>query len=602
MPPLDELLNPIPGDNPSGENLRYAPVYDKIKDARRQEDDAPQGEWRRERKLADWPLTIKLISEALSKKTKDLQLAAWLTEALLRRDGVAGLKDGLDLLRGLVENFWETLYPELEDGDAEFRATPLQWVGDKLDGALKEAPLTRRGLNYFQYKESRSIGYETDAADNEMKSAARQEALAEGKITGEEFDAAFDATPKAHYAQLLETCDGTRESIESLTELCDSKFGDVAPSYGRLRDALEEVRQAVYILLQKKREKEPDVQPEAPPLDEPEASEAEPEAAVAAAAPAPARTPARKTPAGEPADRDDAVERTVAAARYLRREEPYSPAPYLILRGLRWGELRANGTAIDPTMLDAPPGESRQKLKRAALDANWTDVLEAAETAMALPCGRGWLDIQRYVARACYELGSWYDPIAQAVKSAVRGLLQDYPGLPEMTLMDDTPTANGETQAWLKEIAAPVEPAIVVHAPSTQMETVVNGAAELPPDSYDLAMQAASGGRPQEAIEILSREIMRERSGRGRFHRKVQLAELCLSIGREAIAYPILNDLAQEIEQRRLEEWEASDAVAHPLTLLFRCLAKLNGDTEEKQRLYNRICRLDPVQAMSCSL
>ncbi|HUK16900.1 MAG TPA: type VI secretion system ImpA family N-terminal domain-containing protein, partial [Bryobacteraceae bacterium] len=88
MPLRNDLLNPIAGENPAGENLRYAPVYDKIKEARRQDDDAPQGEWTRERKLADYPLTIKLISESLATKSKDLQLAAWLAEAMLIREGV----------------------------------------------------------------------------------------------------------------------------------------------------------------------------------------------------------------------------------------------------------------------------------------------------------------------------------------------------------------------------------------------------------------------------------------------------------------------------------------------------------------------------------
>jgi type VI secretion system protein ImpA len=604
MPLSEELLRPIPGDNPSGENLRYAPVYDKIKDARRQDDDAPQGEWRRERKLSDWPLTIKLITEALTNKSKDLQLAAWLTEALLRRDGIPGLKDGLELLRGLVENFWDTVYPELEDGDAEFRASPLQWVGEKLDRQVKEAPLTRSKLNFYQFKESRAIGYEADAVDNESKTAARQEAIAEGKITGEDFDAAFDATPKSFYAQLLDTCEAVRETIEGLTELCDAKFGDVAPSFGRLRDSIEEVRQTVHILLQKKRVTEPDAAA-APVEDEaPAEVEAEPEVATAStsAAAAPARAPVRKAPAGEPATRDDAVEQVIAAARFIRREEPYSPVPYLMLRGLRWGELRANGDSIDASLLEPPPGEIRQHLKRLSLDGNWTEVLDAAESAMALPCGRGWLDIQRYVGRACYELGSWYDPVALAVKSAVSALLRDFPALPEMTLMDDTPAANAETVAWLKEIAPPVGSA----APAISMAVVVDDSGERavdgPPDSGELAMQAAAAGRPQEGIEILSREISRERSGRARFHRKVQLAQLCLSIGREAIALPILNDLAQEIEQRKLDEWEAPDAVAHPLSLLFHCLAKLDGDNDEKRRLYNRICRLDPVQALSCPM
>ena len=82
MPLRDDLLNPIPGENPSGANLKYAPVYDQIKEARREEDDVEQGVWQRARKTADYPLVVKLASEALATKTKDVQVAAWLTEAI----------------------------------------------------------------------------------------------------------------------------------------------------------------------------------------------------------------------------------------------------------------------------------------------------------------------------------------------------------------------------------------------------------------------------------------------------------------------------------------------------------------------------------------
>src|SRR6266581_8421541 len=107
MPLRDDLLNPIPGDNPSGTNLRYAPVYDKIKEARREDDDAPQGEWAHERKVADWKQVVKLAGEALATKSKDLQLAAWLTEAMLRQEALGGLRAGLGLLRGLLDKFWD---------------------------------------------------------------------------------------------------------------------------------------------------------------------------------------------------------------------------------------------------------------------------------------------------------------------------------------------------------------------------------------------------------------------------------------------------------------------------------------------------------------
>ena len=52
MVTAEELLQPISESNPGGENLRYSPLMDKLKEARRQDDDAPQGEWQRERKVA----------------------------------------------------------------------------------------------------------------------------------------------------------------------------------------------------------------------------------------------------------------------------------------------------------------------------------------------------------------------------------------------------------------------------------------------------------------------------------------------------------------------------------------------------------------------
>ena len=149
MPLRDDLLNPIPGDSPSGTNLRYAPVFDKIKEARRQEDDAPQGEWQRERKVADYKLVIKLAGDTLATQSKDLQLAAWLTEAYLHQDGFQGLQQSLELLRGLIETFWDTLYPEIEDGDLELRSAPLEWVGTRLDDPVRKAPLTRGGFSYY---------------------------------------------------------------------------------------------------------------------------------------------------------------------------------------------------------------------------------------------------------------------------------------------------------------------------------------------------------------------------------------------------------------------------------------------------------------------
>ncbi len=86
MPLREDILAPIAGDNPSGIDLRYDTkllIYDKIQEARRKDDELAQGDWQTERKTANYPLVIKLAQDTLATVSKDLQLAAWLTEALL---------------------------------------------------------------------------------------------------------------------------------------------------------------------------------------------------------------------------------------------------------------------------------------------------------------------------------------------------------------------------------------------------------------------------------------------------------------------------------------------------------------------------------------
>jgi type VI secretion system protein ImpA len=70
--------------------------------------------------------------------------------------------------------------------------------------------------------------------------------------------------------------------------------------------------------------------------------------------------------------------------------------------------------------------------------------------------------------------------------------------------------------------------------------------------------------------------------------------------GHEMLAQPILEELAQSIDQHQLDEWESREIVAQPLAMLYKCVSKLQGDEVTKQKLYARISRLDPVQALEC--
>jgi len=604
----EDLLTPIPGDNPSGVYLRHETrllIYDKIKEARRQDDGLDQGDWQTERKVADYGLEGKLAQEALGTKTKDLQIAAWLTESLLHSDGFGGLQKGLQLCIGLIRDFWDTLYPPIEDGDLELRAAPLDFLATALEMPLKTRPLTKAGYDWLKYKESRAVGYE-DQVKTENEREVRQKKIDEDKkLAPEIFDKSFAETPKAFYAQAEKDLDGCLLGLKELTEICDEKFGDSGPSLGKLKVALEEVRFTVHALLEKKRETEPDPV-EVVPVPEGGADGATGGVGPAGVASAAPGITISVLTSSEPADRREAIATVARVAALLRQQDPTNPAPYLMMRGLRWGELRSAKGIGDAKLLEAPTTELRQHVKRLGLASKWKELLEVAENAMSLPCSRAWLDLQRLVVAACNGLGDEYEPIARAIRSELKALLQDIPELIDATLLDDTPAANGETRAWLQELGSSQEPAVSESAPAAEGELApMNGHhpasswLQRPADAYALAKDTLMAGQPEKAFEIMRKEIARQHSGRGRFQRTLQLVELCVSAGKDAIAQPLIEDLAAAIETHKLDDWEDKGMVAAALATIMRISSKVQEDDAEKRRLFERICRLDPVRALS---
>lgn len=627
MPVRDDLLTPIPGLNPSGANLRYDGITDAIKEARREEIDAPQGEWKTAIKTANYVQVIKLSGEALAKRSKDLQIAVWLVDAQVRREGFAALAPNFDLLRNLLEQFWDTLYPEIEDGDLEMRAAPLDWLGSRLETPVTFVPITSSGLSWADYKGSRVIGYEQDANTDE-KRRLRKQAVSDHKATAEEFDEAVAATPRTFYESLHAGLKRGLESLEALAVLCDSRFGDVAPSFVRLRSTLEEIAQHVRVVLNKKGGVT------AAPVPAPVEAPAPP---VVLAPTPPMAPPAPLTPAAtpvsasyEPTGLDDVIQRVAAVSKYLREKTIYDAGAYLTIRAVRWSELRAKAPAIVASMLEAPPSELRSELKSSFLAGRWDDVLSITERAMEMPCGRAWLDLQRYTVVALENKGEYFAGVARSVKLAVRALLEELPELMNQTFTDDSPVANADTLTWLREdvlatsvpqcwpstVVAEIAPSAAAWAlpvAETQPYTTPEPAPieTKPPqidsegeiekgDAFEEALAAAEARKPAEALDVLSKQLATERSGRGRFRRRVQLAHVLMASGHKKIALPILEELTAEIEQRKLEDWERGDALAYPFELLLRCLDSNGSELADRKRFYSRLCRLDPARALKC--
>ena len=330
---LEVLLAPIPGDNPAGENLQYSGLYDVIREARRSEDDLAQGDWQRESKTAEWPKVIDLSTEALATKTKDLQIGAWLVEGLVELYGFVGLRDGLKLMRGLHEQFWERVYPEIDEGDMDARANAMSLMDGRVELPLKRVSLTRSGAgvdySYLQWEESTKfdIPENIEALESEAQKRAadlKAQAEAEGKTTGEAWRKAKNATRRSFYEETFMVLNECWDEFQALDKAMDEKFGRQTPGLGALKKALDAIRTVVEKLVKEKRLSEPD-----PVLD--------------------SGSPATETGSDGPGispggggalrARADALRQLAEVAQYFQRTEPHSPVAYLVQRAIKWGQM-----------------------------------------------------------------------------------------------------------------------------------------------------------------------------------------------------------------------------------------------------------------------
>ncbi|MEW5773757.1 MAG: type VI secretion system protein TssA [Thermodesulfobacteriota bacterium] len=326
---LAALLAPIPGDDPAGESLRYADTYDTVKEARRMDDPSlPQGVWEAELKKADWNLVVKVCEEALARKSKDLQLAAWLVEALLNMHGFAGLREGLTLIAGLCERYWETMHPRMEGEDLEMRLSPLHWMNAKMAVALKLAPVTApRDMDARPYA---FVDWETANALEHLAvrdKGAYAEAEREGKTTRAKFLGSVMFTSASHFARLAADLAECVRLTEALEAFLDKNCGRNSPSLVKFRETLKEIRRLAEKFHHEKDNGEAGAEPDASHAAYGEEESVDEQEGA----------PERRV--GRIRSRSEAYRMLSEAADYLMTTEPHSPVPYLVKRAVSWGNM-----------------------------------------------------------------------------------------------------------------------------------------------------------------------------------------------------------------------------------------------------------------------
>lgn len=368
---IQDLLSPINGDNPCGIDLREtsSPDYQTLKDARRtiaslvrarKFDNDSDGEVNNH-----WETIYNLAPEVIKTQSKDLEVAAWFAEASLKLHSYTGLRAAFTLNEGLVENFFDNIYPLPDEDGIETRVYPLIGLNGE-DGSgtlilpLKNAPLSEdydRPFTYNLYARCIEAEKITDAD-------AKRQRQDEIGITLQEINNQVNASSITYYQSLVENLEAGLTHFNNMTSLLDTKCGlaDSPPS-SAIKKTLEAVLDAVKLLTKTKLAAPPETTEVTEPVsqnvqDSPSNTTQQPSMSV-----------------GTINSRADALNQLLLVANYFRQTEPHSPLCGALERVVEWGNM-----SLQELMLALIPDASAR--------ANYTQLTGIDLGEDALPIGQ----------------------------------------------------------------------------------------------------------------------------------------------------------------------------------------------------------------------
>lgn len=312
---LERWLQPVSDEQPCGLNLEYDPDFQRLEEAAKEklaeEFGRDGGEILRiEGKAANWD-EVCTLADGLLVRSKDLGVAVYLTRALLHTQGFSGIADGLALIKGLLDKFWEGLYPELEnDGaDATTRINSLAPL-DSLDAVVGDL---RRSVVVRSRRHGQLTVRDIEVAQGRLKPLADAPVLSEAQLNIV-VAAALEEKP-----DLRRLAGEALGDLKSIAAIVGERAGDSSvPELKHLQTVLYNVDQAFAAV--------------APQLAAGDAAGGRPGEDGGWQQDSKAIAPAA---AGEIRSRDDVVRTLARVCDYLVRHEPTNPVQFLLRRAQR---------------------------------------------------------------------------------------------------------------------------------------------------------------------------------------------------------------------------------------------------------------------------
>ncbi len=337
---IGALTAPISDTHPSGEDIREdrSPTSDyySIKDARNNARAAERSSMFDDDVdlITPWRTVIDLAPNILKNKSKDLEVAAWYTEALIRLYGIPGLRDGFELIQSFVENYWDGLYPQPDEDGLETKVAPITGLnGDGGDGTLM-APIRNAGLtaegdygsfNLWQYQKAR----DNDRIADEDEKASRIENLG---FSLQDITDTISGSSVDFYIDIIDTLQQTIDCYKTINEKLKTYCGHDAPPHSNISQLLEEVLRSIRFLSKDK-------------VEAAQATAATETNDSNGAEDSPAQTLISQAASGTVVasgiiqSREDALKRLQDVADYFRQNEPHTPLAPGIERLIDWGRM-----------------------------------------------------------------------------------------------------------------------------------------------------------------------------------------------------------------------------------------------------------------------
>lgn len=180
--------------------------------------------------------------------------------------------------------------------------------------------------------------------------------------------------------------------------------------------------------------------------------------------------------------------------------------------------------------------------------------------------------------------------IGDAMAAYLEKKRKDEPATPSSTPADSSAAPSSSPGA-----PEPIVMRIPLPLPATQ------GFGGLSDGSWQDAELLIRSGQIDQGLAQMTRLAASETSGRSRFQRRLLLAEVCLASSRDRLARLILEELAEQIDKFQLESWETTELVCSVWSRLYELYKQGESDSDRAEKLYERLCKLDPWQALRCT-